>query len=237
MSFFCVADRVAELLALRRLLPALRVEGRGFGRKLAEIRHQHLLLALAQLGCDVLRPGDRGSGERLARLSGGKRGAAAKRFGAPGRIIRGGGSRFRVGCRRVEFDKLVARLHGAVVGHVDRSDLARFERFDHFHAAGRLKLALRGGDDVDAAEIGPDQRRRDKGADDPDEGDPDGRGRRFQDFEGRREELPVGEAAVRDEPGQRAGPRRPRSAQLKPDKRPRLAHDASSWGWLWSPQK
>jgi hypothetical protein len=52
---------------------------------------------------------------------------------------------------------------------------------------------LRGGDDVDAAEIGPGERRDDEGADDPQEIDVDRRRRRLKNLERRREEFPVAE--------------------------------------------
>ena len=76
---------------------------------------------------------------------------------------------FRVGQggRAVELDQHVARLHQRAVADANVLDPTGLQRLDDLDLSHRLKLALRGGDDVDAAEIGPGERGDDEGADDP----------------------------------------------------------------------
>ena len=52
---------------------------------------------------------------------------------------------------------------------MDRDDASRLQRLDGFHAAGRLDLALRHGQYVDAPEIAPKERNAHEQADGPDE--------------------------------------------------------------------
>ena len=79
------------------------------------------------------------------------------------------------------------------VGDEDRGHLARRQRLDHFDSAGRLDLAVRDGDDVDASEIGPSYGDEDKGADDQDQSQTHRRSRRFKDFQVGRKEPAVGD--------------------------------------------
>ena len=62
-------------------------------------------------------------------------------------------------CRRIEFDQKLAGLAPAGRSRPGSPHLAGLERLDDFDPADRLELALRGGDDVDAAEIGPGEGR------------------------------------------------------------------------------
>ena len=75
------------------------------------------------------------------------------------RIGQGGGA--------VELNQHVARLHQGAVANANVLDPACFQRLDDLDLSHRLKLALRGGDDVDAAEIGPGEGGDDESADDP----------------------------------------------------------------------
>ena len=87
-----------------------------------------------------------------------ERGLAAQDFRP--RRSKLGARALRVGQRgrAVELDQHVARLHERAVADANRLDPAGFQRLDDLDLSGRLKLALRGGDDVDAAEIGPGER-------------------------------------------------------------------------------
>ena len=122
-----------------------------------------------------------------------ERGLAAQDFRPRGCEVRARAFRVGQGRRTVELDQHIARLHERAVADINRLDLARFQGLDDLHLSHRLKLALRGGDDVDAAEIGPTQRSDDEGANDPQKGDMDRRGRRFENLERRGEELAVAE--------------------------------------------
>ncbi len=230
-------DGQAELVALGCLLPALGVVGRRLGLQLTEISREHLLLAIPEIGWDILRPGDLRRDKGSAALRRRQFGLPAKRLRSSGGIVRGRRLRLRLRLRGVELQQLVAGLHRSVVGHVDRRDLSGLQRLDHLDPAGRLELALCGGDDVDPAEIRPGQRDDDERAYDPDEGHPGRRGRRLQDFQGRRQKLAVGKVTVRAKQGRersrREGPRR----GLDADERSALAHEASSAGWLCRPQR
>ena len=140
---------------------------------------------------------------------------------------------FGLGRRAVELDQNVACLDQRAVGDTDVFDPAGLHRLDDLDPPGRLELALRGGDDVDPAEIGPDQRRQDEGADDPQERDMDRRGRRFQDLERRRQEFPVAEIGPRPpEPRQRRERRGPGGATRRFCRRdgPGRGHAAISAG-------
>ena len=99
-----------------------------------------------------------------------------------------------LGGRAVEFDKDVARRDGAAVGRPDGRDPAGLDRLDHLDPAGRLELALGGGDDVDAAEISPGEADRHERANDPQERHMHGRRRRLQNLQSGRKKLPVGQA-------------------------------------------
>ena len=121
-----------------------------------------------------------------------------------------------LGRRAVEFDQHVARLHKRAIGDPNVFDPAGLQRLDDLHPTGRLELALRSGDDVDMAEIGPHEGRQDKGADGPQERDIDRRRRRFQDLERRREEFAIAEIGARcPEPRQRASGRSPGAGQRR----------------------
>ena len=95
----------------------------------------------------------------------------------------------------VEVDQHVARRTNDAIAARMCLDLAGLERLDDLDLASRLKLALRGGDNVDAAEIGPDERSDDKRADDPEERNPDRRRRRLQDLQRRRQKFAVADQA------------------------------------------
>ena len=84
-------------------------------------------------------------------------------------VLTGAGRAFCVGQGRgiVELDQHFARLHERAVADADGLDLTRFQGLDDLHLSHWLKLALRRGDNVDAAEIGPSQRSDDEGANDP----------------------------------------------------------------------
>ena len=139
------------------------------------------------------------------RLRRNKRGLAAQDF----RPCRGEfGARaldIGLGARTVELDQHVAGLDQGAIGDANVFDPAGLQRLDDLDPPGRLELALRGGDDVDVAEIGPHEGRQDKGADGPQECDMDRRRRRFQDLERRRQEFAIAEIRPRrPEPRQRA---------------------------------
>ena len=230
-------DGLPQLVAFGGLLRPLGVERGDVRRQLSEIGGENPVLALAQRRRDAVRPVDRRRRIEAMRLRAQERGLAAQDFRPRGSKLRARAFRVGQGRRAVELDQHVARLHERAVADANGLDLAGFQRLDDLDLSRRLKLALRGGDDVDAAEIGPGEGGDDEGADDPQEGDMDRRRRRLQDLERGREEFPVAEihsrsleprqraragerAGWRSAPGRRAGPRRSRG------------HAAISAGWL-----
>ena len=202
-------DRLQKHLALGGLLRSLRLE-RGDGRReLPEVGGEHPILTLAQRPRDVGRPVDRRERGEGVRLRG------RERNPPPQRLDAGGGERvFRrdevgLGGGAIEFDENVAFLDQTAVGRPNGRNLSRIERLDHLDTASRLKLTLRRGDDVDAAEIGPPQADNDECANDPQESQMNRRGRRLQDFQDGRKELPVGQFAAerrRKDEGARLAP-------------------------------
>ena len=187
------ADRRRQLVALRRLLLALRLERGEIGGELAEIGVEHLVLAGAERVGNIGRPGDCGDRIRGSGLGRRQLRLPPQRLGARRAIFRLRGLRLRFLRRPVEFDQRFAGRHHAVVRHMDRRHPSGLDRLDDLDAPGRLKLALRGGDDVDPADIGPDDGDRGKRADQPEERHPHGGSGRLQDFEGGGEEFAVGE--------------------------------------------
>jgi hypothetical protein len=134
---------------------------------LSEIGGENTGFALAQRRRYVCWPVNRRDGIETMRPSACERGLAAQDFRPRRRKLCARAFRVGQGRRAVEFDQHVARLHERAVADADRLDLARFQGLDDLHLSHRLELALRGGDDVDAAEIRPSQRCDDEGADDP----------------------------------------------------------------------
>ena len=140
--------------------------------------------------------------------------------------------------RPVELDQHVARPHEGPVAYPNGLDPAGLERLDDLDLAPRLKLALRGGDNVDPAEIGPGERGHDQRADDPQESETNRRGRRLQDLERRGEKLAIAEIHSPS----LAGGLEPREGARgeQPGARRRLGrgrgrdsgHAATSAGWL-----
>ncbi len=155
-----------------------------------------------------------------------------------------GASRFRVSLRRgrVKLDENVAGLHRAVVSGVNGHHSARLDRLYHLDAPGRLELALRRGDDVDAPEIGEAEAGDDERADRPEEGDPHRRGGRLEDLKHGRKKLAVRRLAVAHIP-QREHPRRRRLARAHHNGARRgarsheLVHAATSTGFVWRPHR
>src|SRR5258708_25929531 len=126
-----------------------------------------------------------------------ERRSAAQDFCTSGGKLRACAFRVRKSRRAVEFDEDVPGLHERAVANAYGLDPAGFQRLDDLNLSCRLKLALRGGDDVDAAKIGPGEGSDDEGANDPQESDMHGRRRRLQDLERGREEFPVAESHPR----------------------------------------
>ncbi len=94
--------------------------------------------------------------------------------------------------RRIEFEQNVGPAHMVAVLWRQRLHLACQQRLYDLDAAGRLDLALRRSDNVDAAEIGPGQRNRGEQTDDQDQRHAYGRWRRLQNLEGRRQKFVIG---------------------------------------------
>ena len=101
-------------------------------------------------------------------------GPSAPERGLPAQDFRPRGSKlgaraflFGQGRRTVELDQHVPRPHERAVADANVLNPAGLHRLDDLDLSGRLKLALRGGDDVDVAEIGPGEGGDDEGADDP----------------------------------------------------------------------
>ena len=137
--------------------------------------------------------------------------------------------------RAIELDQNLARAHDRAVADENRLDLSGVQRLDDLDLSGRLKLALRGGDDVDAANIGPGQGGCDEGADDPQERDMDRRGRRFQDLKCGSKEFPVAEVhAWAPHPRQRTRGERfsGRGRRIGGRDHAKRCHAATSAGWL-----
>ncbi len=185
-------DGSLQHVALGGLLRLLGVERSNRRGKLAEVRRQHALLAREQTGVHIGGPRDGwGRGER-AGVGSRERCTAAQAFGLGGFQVGAGRPHVGLSGRPIELHENIARLHERAVGGVDGDHPAGLDRLDHFHPAGRLKLALGGGDDVDAPEIGEAKADDDERADDPEEGHANGRRGRFQDLEDGRKEFPVG---------------------------------------------
>ena len=182
-------DRLSEFVPLGLLLRALRFERREIRLELPEVGGEHALLAFAQRRGNVVPPDDRRNGVEPACLRGDDRYRAPRRLGAS----RGeAGERLLfigLGGRAIELDEHFSGGDARAVDDMDRRDLAGLEGLDHFDAARRLELALRDRDNVDAPEIGPGERDGDKRADDPDQSDADGRGRRTPGFRARARET------------------------------------------------
>ncbi len=193
-----------EHVAFGRLLRPLRVERGERGAKLAYVGRENPIFALAQGEADVGGPFDRRRGRQRPCPRGSQRRLTAQGFDASRGEFRSRCLNIGLGGRPVEFDKNVARLHRAVVRDANARDPASLDRLDDLDPAGRLELALRGGDDVDAAEIGPHESNRDHDANDPEERDMHGRGGRLQDFQGRGKELAVGQTPRTRRPYERA---------------------------------
>ena len=183
-----------------------------------------------------------GGGENARALRGGERCASTQAFGLGGFQVGAGRPHVGLGGRTVELDQNVARLHQRAVGGVDGGDPAGLDRLDHLDPAGRLELALSGGDDVDAPEIGEPEADDDERADDPEKGHANGRRRRFQDLEDGREKFPVRRRAA-------AGVAKRQRLFCPPLERPRLrgfagggraddvVHAATTAGFAWRPQR
>ena len=188
-------DRPQEHVPFGGLLRPLGVERGERRRELPEVGREHPVLALAQRRGDVVRPVDRSQRSEGAGFGRRERGLSSQRLGADGgeRLFRGDEIRLRR--RAVELDQNVALRHRAAVGRPDGGDPPGVERLDHLDPAGRLKFALGRGDDVDAADIGPGDSDHHQRADDPQEGQMHRRGWRLEDFQRRREKLPVGQPA------------------------------------------
>ena len=99
--------------------------------------------SIAGRGIEAMRPRaqERGLAAQDFRPRGSKLGARAFGVGQGGRAV--------------ELDQNLARAHKRAVADENGLDPAGFQGLDDLDLSGRLKLALRGGDDVDAAEIGP----------------------------------------------------------------------------------
>ncbi len=93
--------------------------------------------------------------------------------------------------RRIKFEQNIGAAHVVAVLWRQCLHLARQQRLHDLDAAGRLDLALRCGDNVDAAEIGPDQRNRGEQTDDQDQRHAYGRWWRFQYLEGGRQKFVI----------------------------------------------
>ena len=164
---FLRCDDLAQFRAFGGFLPPLGVE-RGDARgQLSEIGCENTGFALAQRGRHAVRPLDSRGGVQAMRLSAQERGFAPQDFRSCRREFRTGAFRVRQGGRAVELDQHVARLHKRAVADANVLDPAGFQWLDDLDLSHRLKLALRGGDDVNAAEIGPGESGDDEGADDP----------------------------------------------------------------------
>ncbi len=160
-------DRLPQFVGFGGLLRALGVECGDIRRQLSEIGGENTGFALAQSRRDSVRPGDRRDGIEAMRPRARKRGLAPQDFRLRRREL--GARAFPVGQggRAVELDQHLARPHNRAIAGVDRLDPAGFQGLDDLDLSRRLKLALRGGDDVDAAEIGPGEGADDERADDP----------------------------------------------------------------------
>ena len=235
-------DRLHQHVALSRSLRPLCVERRKGGSELAEVGCENPIFPLAQRRGHVVRPVDRRDGRERPLPRRRERRLPAKRFGASGRQLVPRRPDVCLGRGPVEFDNNVARLHRGVVACVDRRDPAGLERLDDLDVSRRLELALGGGDDVDPAEVGPEKGDRDQGADNPEERQMHRRSRRLQDFQGRRQELAVGQCvAANGTQCKRAPFDRLRGGQGRRldgrDGANGLGHDMTSAGWVWRPQR
>ena len=193
-KFLLACNGLLEHVAFGGLLRPLRVERRQRRAELAEVGRENPVFALAQGKADVGGPFDRRRGRQRPRARGSQRCLTTQGFHASRGEFRARCLNIGLGARPVEFDKNVARLHRAVVGDANARNPARLDRLDDLDPAGRLELTLRGGDDVDAAEIGPHNSNRDHDTNDPEERDMHGRSGRFQDFQSGSKELTVGQS-------------------------------------------
>ncbi len=98
---------------------------------------------------------------------------------------------FRLVDGRVELDEHLAGLHALAVMNMNGAHDAGLERLDQFGATAGDDLALRRGNDVDLAEIGPGDRGGEQRHDGVGDSATDRGRRRLHDFQRRRQEVEI----------------------------------------------